>query len=85
MSAKEMFEKLGYKQLVSFKPNDKYIVIAWDMEKHGEEFTIYFYGSKEIRIVMETKRGEICPPLFSLEELQAINKQIEELGWLDER
>ena len=82
MSAKEMFEKLGYKQLGSFKPDDNYIVIAWDKEKHGDRFTIYFYGDKEVRVVMETKRGEIYPPIVELEELQAINKQIEELGWL---
>ena len=83
MSAKEMFEKLGYKQLGSFKPGDKYIVIAWDREKYDEQFTIYFYGSKEIRVVMETKRGELYPPLFNLEELKAINKQVEELGWCE--
>ena len=82
MSAKEMFEKLGYKQLGSFKPDDDYIVIAWNKEKYGEQFIIYFYGSKELRVVMQTKKGEIYPPLFSLDELQAINKQIEELGWL---
>ena len=82
MSAKEMFEKLGYEQLGSFKSDDNYIVIAWDKEKYGDKFTIYFYGDKAVRVVMETKRGEIYPPIVELEELQAINKQVEELGWL---
>ena len=81
MSAKEMFEKLGYKQLGSFKPNDNYIVIAWDKEKHSDRFTIYFYGDKAVRVIMGTKRGEIYPPIIELEELQAINQQVKELGW----
>ena len=84
MNAEEMFEKLGYKQLGSFSPDDNYIIIAWNTEKYGETFTIYFYGSKEVRTVMETKKGEIYPPIISLEELKAINKQIEELGWNNE-
>lgn len=81
MTAKEMFEKLEYKQLGSFKPNDSYIVIAWDKEIYNNRSTIYFYGDKAVRIVMETKKGEIYPPIIELEELQAINKQVEELGW----
>lgn len=81
MSAKELFEKLGYVQLGSSKPNDNYIVIAWDKEKYGDRFTIYFYGDKAVRVVMETKRGEIYPPIIELKELQAINQQIKELGW----
>lgn len=85
MKAKDMFEKLGYKQLGSFKPNDNYIVIAWDKEIYDDRFTIYFYGDKAVRVVMETKRGEIYPPIIELEELQAINQQCRELGWLDER
>lgn len=80
-SAKEMFEELGYKQLGSFKPNDKYIIIAWDKEKHEDRFTVCFYGDKAVRVIMETKRGEIYPPIIELEELQAINKQVEELHW----
>lgn len=84
MSAKEMFEQLGYKQLGSFKPNDNYIVIAWEKEKHGDRFTVYFYSDKAVRVIMETKRGEIYPPIIELEELQAINQQVKELGWLDE-
>ena len=40
MKAKDMFEKLGYKQLGSFKPDDNYIIIAWDKEKYGDRFTI---------------------------------------------
>lgn len=85
MKAKEMFEKLGYEQLGSFKPNDKYIIIAWDKEEYEDRFTIYFYADKAVRVIMETKEGKIFPPVITLEELQAINKQVEELGWLDER
>ena len=81
-TAKEMFENLGYKQLGSFKPNhNKYIIIAWSKEQYEDRFTVYFYDNKAVRVIMETKRGEIYPPIIELEELQAINKQVEELGW----
>ena len=52
-NAKEMFEELGYKQLGSFKPNDKYIIIAYDKEKHGDRFSVYFYGDKAVRVIMD--------------------------------
>ena len=85
MTAKEMFEKLGYKQLGSFRPDDNYIVIAWDKEKYSDRFTIYFYNDKAVRVIMETKRGEIYPLIVELEELQAINKQVEELDWNEQQ
>ena len=80
-TAKEMFEKLGYKQLGSFKPDDNYIIIAYEKKLYGDKEYIYFYGANEIRICLEDKKGRIYPPIVELEELQAINKQIEELGW----
>lgn len=85
MSAKEMFEKLGYKQLGSFKPDDDdYIITAYKREYYGDYLYVYFYGANEIRITMEDNKGRIYPPIFDLELLQAINKQIEELGWNNE-
>ena len=65
MSAKDMFEKLGYKLI-----NDKNIVYK------GTHFTgkiiyIVFFSDKQILITQS----------IGIEELQAINKQIEELGW----
>lgn len=83
MSAKEMFEKLGYEMLGSFKPKDNYIIVAWNKEIYDCKTTIYFYADKNLRIVMEDEKGCIYPPIFTLDELQAINKQVEELRWLN--
>lgn len=68
MTANEMFEKLGYKLI-----NDKNIVYK------GTHFTgriihIAFFSDKQILITQS----------IGIEELQAINKQVEELGWNNE-
>ncbi len=63
MSAKEMFEKLGYKVLAN---ND--IEIMYVNDTH----TIIFH---KINIDI------YCTNLINIDLLQAINKQIEELGW----
>ena len=65
MSAKELFEELGF-DLVETTP--------YMMHYHNEENDVYiwFYNnSKTIEIVNE----------FTLDILKAINKQVEELGW----
>ena len=82
MKAKEMFEKLGYKMLGTLKPDDDYIVVAYKKDVYGDKEYIYFYGAEEIRVYLEDNRGRIYPPIIELEELKAINKQIEELGWV---
>ena len=75
MSADEMFKELGYER------------------NKSKEFIIY--SKKEMKY-NKTKKWEIClvfncidkclmvknKQLFSLEELQAINKKVEELGWM---
>lgn len=74
MTASEMFEELGYKRNVE----DKKITY---LQKFGyETFEIMFdLSEKEISIDtdMEVKIEE--------DILQAIDKQAEELGWLDEK
>lgn len=68
MTAKELFEELGYE--VDYK-ND------YSLRYHNEEndYYIYFYNySKKIEVLHD----------ITLQELKAINKQVEELGWLDE-
>ena len=76
MSAKEMFEELGYEfditEYDEFKPDFNYVdkndnVIYFDLE------------DKELCFIPVNKQLIIRNPL---ELLQAINKQIEELGWL---
>lgn len=75
MSAKEMFEKLGYKK----EHRISYIKYYKEVEQcYGGpvETQIWFY---QINECFEKNREVI-----TMEELQAINKQIEELGWLDD-
>lgn len=68
MSAKEMFEKLRYKQT----NNDNYLTCYSNEE---ENYYIYFYNYwKKIEVLHD----------ITMKELQAINKQIEELGWDNE-
>lgn len=70
MSAKEMFEKLGfYEDKNHFSINS---IIVYRNEKY--EYSLYFDYDKTIDIE--------C--VVSLELLQAINKQVEELGWNNE-
>lgn len=68
MKAKEMFEKLGYKQ-----EKDNWIIYC------KNEDAIIFMDDKTFY-----KRHYYDPGDINIEELKAINKQIEELGWLNE-
>ena len=74
MTAKEMFEQLGYIE----RPNNEYDTDAeliYDTQKRFYH-SIYFDKDKTIDISSST---------ITLDLLKAINKQIEELGWLDEK
>ena len=78
MSAKEMFEKLGYKQVdksiylieyCKFVPaTDENNLSGYDWENHIKFGNLNVYSDKFVNI----------------ELLQAINKQVEELGWNNE-
>ena len=65
MNAKEMFEELGYDIAYDNKYNIRYNNIKKD---------IYIY------FMLDTKTIEITETI-NIKELQAINKQVEELGW----
>ena len=74
MSAKEMFEKLGYERQeikeayyksIYYKKRTKRIVFRYD----------------KVVIPYEDYDGLEDGTLLNLQELQAINKQVEELGW----
>lgn len=70
MTAKEMFEKLGYKKIC-----DDVNYIIYNCE---EVFEIRFY--KPQRNFSVYYEEEIYNTI-DIEELQAINKQVSELGW----
>ena len=75
MSAKQMFEKLGY----TYKYLNNSHRIEYFLDK-DEEFSRVF---TKIVFYKRIKKIETNGYL-SLEELQAINQQVKELGWLDE-
>ena len=77
MKAREMFEKLGYTET---KLTDEIITKLYEKNIFGDRQSIYFYPEKSVRIIFYSSE-KIYPPLITLEELQAINKQVEELGW----
>ena len=75
MSAREMFEELGYIQSANY---DKEIVYNYDFE----DFSTYSYicfNKLDKKIEMENNIIVGCD--ITIRTLQAINKQIEELGW----
>lgn len=77
--ADKLFEELGYK-----KKNKGIYVEYIKVEKEiEEEYVISFM----LKTVMATlyKNGYIKKPLaLNIQELQAINKKCEELGWIEE-
>lgn len=77
MSAREMFEELGYIQSANY---DKEIVYNYDFE----DFSTYSYicfNKFDKKIEMENNIIVGCD--ITIRTLQAINKQIEELHWND--
>ena len=71
MKAKEMFEELGYEIYKGF------CYIEYTKEK---PINRYQYESYQIRFYENDKKVSIYQNL-DLNELKAINKQIEELAW----
>lgn len=75
MSAKEMFEKLGYKK------RDEYNEIKYSRNIIKEDGKIYYLSEDEEIIFHENNIWFGGKIVLNKKELQAINKQIEELGW----
>lgn len=68
-SARELFEELGYYP-------------SYNYNKPKIDFAFYLkYSTKMIIFNIKDKTIEIVDGAITLEELQAINKQVEELGW----
>lgn len=76
MTAKEMFEKLGFREKKDLK---SYIGLIKSYYKNDDEI-INFYENKEF---MKTGEYDGSYSNITLEELQAINQQVKELGWND--
>jgi len=74
MSAKEMFKELGYEY------EDKELIDIIEITK--DTFYLRIDSDKRKIVVEEYDKDTLCEISYDL--LQAINKQIEELGWLDD-
>ena len=83
MSAKEMFEELGYK----FSYNQDKTVMQYEKKERQwrEEGQININFDLKERTIDTIFRGEISnnlPPILIPEEIEAMNNQCKELGWL---
>lgn len=74
MTAKEMFEKLGREQTIT--EYDYYKSDIDYLDKKTKQTNIFFD-------LEDKKIGFINIYKITIQELKAINKQIEELGWLE--
>ena len=75
MTAKEMFEKLGYECFI----NKELEEIDYT-KKDNKEFIVFVHYRFDNSYVFY-KQTDYEPGDITMEELQAINKQVEELGW----
>ncbi len=95
MTAKDMFEKIGYKQIKHnvfdeqpkadewITQDEPYILYRDENEIGVEEIEFRFY-SKRVWVHAFDKRINCrIPAPLSYDEILAIKRQYEELGWLD--
>lgn len=78
MSAKEMFEKLDFENDVL---SERIIGYKKIIHNHNKYITFINCDTAKYFTIIEDDRDNVT---IDLEELQAINKQISELGWNDE-
>ena len=76
MTAKEMFEALGYEQEYHFSYIKYYKKLKQNCCDDVDRLEIWIYQIDE---TFEKIGG-----LITMQELKAINQQCKELGWLDE-
>lgn len=75
-SAKEMFEKLGYEQKIGID----FILYVLDSEE-TKDLQYYIEFQTDVKtIIIDTNRKDFINDI-TIKEFQAINKQVEELGW----
>lgn len=82
MRAKEMFEKIKYDLDNDYSERSNCLCYRKKQDK-GYERIIFNFQWKKVKTDFMTFKFVCDPKYLSYEELQAINKQIEELGWND--
>ena len=75
-SADEMFEELGYEKIEDIRTDIG--CIYYNKEKH-----CIYYKYPKIIFHYKPKKITIQNEYLSMQELQAINKKCEELGWYE--
>ena len=80
-SAREMFEELGYELIEDSKSYLRYADYFDNKKYMGGEMIEKKKKNKRFRLTRKTCQGNIHFKYGTLEELQAINQQINELGW----
>jgi len=75
MKAKEMFEKLGYKD---YHKMDNEIVFNYNWNEEPEEYRYISFNLITKKIELSDWRKDFY---LNMKELQAINQQVKELGW----
>lgn len=81
MTAKEMFEELGYLENGSNEWDLTYTKNIKSNQFYTSPITINFRKMNDDTIEKYDAYGNSVP--INLLELKAINKQVEELGWLE--
>lgn len=81
MSAKEMFEELGY---VYSKDEEGIYYLKYFIETNCYMKIEFIFELKDIFIYLENNASNVYTSIC-LQELRAINKQVEELGWLGDK
>lgn len=82
MSAKEMFEALGYE--IKQDGNQYLIYSRYCYDGYSGEFISFRKHQKKVGVFSMSESGNRGTRMATIDELKAINQQCKELGWLDE-
>lgn len=77
-SARELFEELGYELIEDSKSYLRYFNYK---PYYGGEMIDFDKKNKKFRLTRKSEQGNTHFKYGTLEELQAINQQVNELGW----
>lgn len=80
MSAKEMFKKLGYEYTHYDSEEITYIKQDRQWRENGNIVISFDLLNKQVELSFQGDISGSLPVFLSVKELQAINKQVDELG-----
>lgn len=79
-TAEEMFKQLGYEKFITI---EGYIIYVHSCESRFDDDEALIYYPKYIAFVLDEKYVRFGYINITIEELKAVNKQCEELGWIE--